>query len=123
MYINSKEAVGEPLTTDHGEIIYEVIGASEAHGSAAGHSIAFIELPPGCASLPHYHKIEEETYIIQQGVGVMAVDGAAYELHPGQACLIKPGMMHQIKNQHLAETLVFIAVCSPPWEPSDTYMD
>ena len=108
--------------TDHGEIIFEVIGQVNEHGGATGHSVAFIELSPQSASLSHYHKIEEETYIIQQGTAKMIVDDQVYNLQPGEICLIKPGMVHQIMNEHASEPLSFIAICSPPWEPDDTFL-
>ena len=123
MYISEKSDITTPITTDHGEIVYEVIGLDENHGGAAAHSVAFIELLPECSSMAHYHKVEEETYIIQKGHAKMIVDGEHYHLKTGHVCLIKPGMVHQIINEHPEETLSFIAVCAPPWEPVDTYME
>ena len=123
MHILSKDNINDPLVSNHGEIIYELVGLTEAHGGAARHSVAHIDLLPKSASLNHYHLIGEETYVMLHGRAKMIVDGTTYHLLPGQTCLIKPGMVHQIINESEHETLSFIAVCSPPWVPDDTYLD
>ena len=110
-----------PLVSDHGEIVYELLG--NAAGGASQHSLAHIELPPGKASLKHVHPEAEESYYILGGQARIEVDGEDYTLTPGQSIAITPGMIHQIFNDG-AETLRFLAVCAPAWQPDNSvYLD
>lgn len=103
-----------PHTSPHGETVREVIGA--AAGGGAQHSLAHITLPPGAASLPHYHPIAEESYYILAGRGVLTLDGETRALAPGDAAAIPAGAVHQIANSGDTD-LEFLAVCVPPWTP------
>lgn len=120
MKIKGSDQIPDPLQTPTGEVIYELVGAAVGEGTDPGHSLARIVIPPGKSSSPHYHKISRETYYILEGRGEMEVDGKKYTLHPGQACLIEPGEVHQIFNQSLND-LVFLAVCVPAWVPEDSF--
>lgn len=110
--------ISEPLTTPSGEIIHELIGL--ASGAEVNHSLAWIVIPAGGCSAPHYHQVSQESYFILEGEGWMDVDGRDFRLTPGQACHIEPGEVHQIKNQGEAD-LVFLAVCVPAWAPEDSF--
>lgn len=115
--VQSKD-ISEPLITPSGEIISELIGRGS--GGQPNHSLARIVIPPGKSSVPHFHKVSQETYFILEGNGLIQVDGKEFSLTPGQACFIEPEEIHQIKNQG-EEDLVFLAVCVPAWVPEDSF--
>ncbi len=111
----------QPLISEHGEIVYELAGA--AAGGVVQHSLAHIELPPGKASLKHFHPEAEESYYLLAGVGRVVIDGKTYALNTGQVVAIAPGMVHQIFNDG-PEVLHFLAVCAPAWTPDNSvYLD
>ncbi len=111
-----------PLRSAHGEVVYELFGRAAEHGGATRHSLAHIVLPPGKASLRHYHKVSEESYYILRGQGRMVIDGQEHTLSPAQAMLILPGQRHQIFNDG-EEELEFLAICAPAWYPEDSYYE
>jgi len=118
--LTSKGHVEDVLHTPTGEMIYELIGRAEHTGGASGHSLAHVTLPPGKSSEAHYHQVSEETYYVLQGRGWMEIDGQEFVLEPGQALLIEPGEVHKISNRG-EKNFEFLAVCSPPWVPEDSY--
>ena len=118
MRITSKSEV-TPLGGG-GETVFELIGRATEHGGADGHSLAHIVIAPGQASSRHFHRATEETYYVLSGAGEMVIDGHAFNLQSGQACLIEPGEAHQIFN-HGSGDLEFLAVCAPAWAPDDSF--
>jgi mannose-6-phosphate isomerase-like protein (cupin superfamily) len=119
MRVKHSDQITAPLETPSGEVIYELIGKETGDEPHPNHSLARIVIPPGSSSSAHYHQVSQETYYILEGEGRMEVDGERTTLHPGQACLIEPGEVHQIGNQGVTD-LVFIAVCVPAWIPEDS---
>ena len=117
MYIQSiKETI--PIVTPHGEVIHELIGRTVANPTER-HSVAYIILSPGKASLLHYHPEAEESYFILQGKAHFLLGNEEAILVPGQAVLITSSQPHKITS--IGETdLVFLAVCVPAWEPTNT---
>ena len=113
MHIKNIEAL-PPFVSPHGEIVREQMGHSA--GGAVQHSMAHITLPPGKASLKHYHPVAEESYYILSGQGRIELDGTTSILNPSVAVAIPANSIHQIFNEGPAE-LVFLAVCVPPWTP------
>ncbi len=114
MHILSRDVVA-PLVSQHGETISELIGRADR--SSEHHSVAYIAIPPGKSSLPHYHPVAEESYHILQGKARMRVGDEVAILVPGQSVLIPPQMPHQITS--IGETdLAFLAFCVPAWEPA-----
>jgi mannose-6-phosphate isomerase-like protein (cupin superfamily) len=103
-----------PFESVHGEIVYEYLG--KAAGGAVQHSLARIVLPPGKASLKHYHPVTEESYYILSGKGRLVMDGETRSVTVGDAVAIPVNVVHQIFNDSNAN-LVFLAVCTPPWTP------
>ena len=100
--------------TAHGEIVREVLGHTA--GGASEHSVAHITLPPGKASLKHCHPAIEESYYILSGQGRIMIDNEERLLKAGDAVAIPTSAVHQIVNES-HETLIFLAVCTPPWSP------
>ena len=113
MHVKNVEAVSA-ISSPHGETVREVIG--RAAGGASDYSLAHITLPPGAASLKHYHPVVEESYFILKGQGRMVVDDETQHLNAGDAVAITPDAVHQIFNDS-DEDLSFLAVCVPPWTP------
>jgi len=120
MYVTPIKSDNEPLQTETGEIIFELIGKAVPTTPSANHSLARIIIPSGKSSEPHYHKVSQETYFILEGEGQMCVSGEEFILKPGQACHIEPEEIHRIKNQN-ENDLIFLAVCVPPWVPEDSF--
>jgi mannose-6-phosphate isomerase-like protein (cupin superfamily) len=104
------------VVTPHGEVIYELFGRNSGH---VGHSLAQITLPPGGASLFHYHPIAEESYYILRGRAKVRLGDEETIISAGHSVLIKPPTPHQISNAGDTE-LEFLAVCVPAWEISNT---
>lgn len=120
MHIKNPQLV-KPLESEHGEIVYEVIG--NAAGGSQEYSLAQIVLPPGKASRKHYHPVAEESYYILSGTARMEVDGEAAALGVGDSVAVPPEKVHQIFNDG-DENLIFLAICVPAWTPDNSvYLD
>lgn len=116
MHIKNAKIV-DPITTEHGEIIYELIG--HAAGGTAAYSLAQITIPPGKASRKHYHPVAEESYLVLSGTGHLAVDGETILLGPADAVAILPDQVHQIFNAGETD-LILAAICVPAWMPDNS---
>ena len=100
------------MSSDHGEVVFELFGA--AAGGSQAHSLAQIVIPPGKASLKHFHPTVEESYYILSGSARMEIDAEAAILNPGDSIVILPEQVHRITN--IGESnVVLLAVCVPPW--------
>ncbi len=121
MRVTTREEIREPFRAPLGELVYELIGPSDALGGSRLHSFALVAIPPGKRSPTHYHKVSEETYHMLKGRARMVVDGREFELTPGQSLLILPGEVHQICNER-PEDVEFLVVCAPPWTPDDFFV-
>jgi len=117
MKLTSKENT-TPINSDHGEIIYELIG-SGIGDSTDLHSVAYVVIPPAKSSLLHYHPVAEESYYFLKGKGRMILENEETIVLPGQAILIQPTKHHKISS--IGDTdLEFLAFCVPAWEPINT---
>lgn len=117
MHIFQREQV-EPVLSEHGEIIYALIGR-DVGTPTNRHSIAFVVLPPGKSSLLHFHPEAEESYYILSGSARMAIGDEATQVQAGQAILIPSNQPHQITNIG-SINLEFLAICVPAWEPNNS---
>jgi mannose-6-phosphate isomerase-like protein (cupin superfamily) len=116
MHVKNAKTV-DPFTSEHGEIIHELIGHTA--GGTATYSLAQISIPPGKASRKHYHPVAEESYHILSGTGCLELDGETVVLGPGDAVAILPDQVHQIFN--VGETdLILTAICVPAWTPDNS---
>ena len=113
MHIARRDQI-EPLVADHGEIIRELAGPSGS--PLTRHSLAEVVLPPGKASVPHYHPEVEEVYYLLQGEAEMEVDGQVEMVGPGDVVVIPPGSTHHIRNLGDSE-VVLVVTCAPAWTP------
>ena len=120
MRIVSKDQIKEPFRTPLGEEIYEMIGAEKEIGGTERHSLFYVVIAQGKSSMPHYHKVSEETYYILKGKGRAVIDGKEATLTAGQACLIMPPEVHQIFNDE-KEDLEFLCISAPAWVREDLF--
>lgn len=118
MIITKKTDYPEAIISASGEVIQEIIGVQA--GDVNSHSLARVTIGPGKSSLPHFHRISDESYLILSGTATMHINGVEFTLHPWEAVLIEPMDVHQIFN-HGDEDLVFMAVCVPAWQPGDSF--
>ena len=118
MHIYHKDDVVSPLVSEHGEIVYELIGRAVG-GSPERHSIAHVVIPPGKASLLHHHPEAEESYYILKGRARMVLGDEDAIVKPGQAILIPRTQAHKIFNVG-EQDLELLAICAPAWEPSNS---
>ncbi|MDE0951744.1 MAG: cupin domain-containing protein [Halioglobus sp.] len=85
-------------------------------------SIARARLAPGKTTRWHYLKGTGERYVIQEGFGVVEIQGLPEKgVNAGDVVLIPPGARQRICNTG-ADDLVFLAICSPPFT-ADVYID
>jgi len=108
-----------PFATEHGESIQELIGRAAVNAPSHQHSVALITIPPGKASLLHYHPQAEESYTILQGEARVQLGAEEGSLTAGHSILIPATMQHKISN-HGDQDLVFLAICIPAWEPDNS---
>ena len=107
-----------PLVSAHGEVVYELIGRTVGEPTER-HSLAYVVLPPGKASLLHTHPVAEESYYLLRGRGRFILADEERILLPGEAVVIPPTKPHQIFNSGDTD-LEFLAVCVPAWEPTNS---
>jgi mannose-6-phosphate isomerase-like protein (cupin superfamily) len=107
-----------PFTTKDGSTIRSILDRTNA--PVEKQSLAEAQVPAGCATQRHYHKLAEEFYFILEGSGDMEIDGATRKVGPGDAILISAGAWHTI-TAHTA--LRFLCCCAPPYAHEDTYFD
>ncbi len=118
MYISKKAQRPPHLDNSGDEVLQEILGTQM--GSIESHSLAQVVIHPGGASQPHFHRKTEESYLILSGQAELLIDGQEHTLSPGDAIVIQPSEMHQIRNK-MNYDLVFLAVCVPAWSPGDSF--
>jgi mannose-6-phosphate isomerase-like protein (cupin superfamily) len=114
VHILSRDSV-TPIDTEHGEVIYELIGRTIGEEPTQRHSVAYVVIPPGKSSLLHRHPAAEESYYILRGQARVLLGNEEASVAPGAAILIPSRTAHQIINVG-NEDLEFIAFCVPAWE-------
>jgi mannose-6-phosphate isomerase-like protein (cupin superfamily) len=108
----------EPIVSEHGEIIYELVGPNLGE-TTQRHSVAHVVIPPGKSSLLHYHPEAEESYHVLKGNAQIILGEEQEALTAGETILIPSPKPHKIINTG-KEDLEFIAVCVPAWEPTNS---
>ena len=56
------------------------------------------QLPSGSAFRPHYHEDMQEVFVILNGAVTITVDGTSYRLSAGDAIVVEPREVHQMRN-------------------------
>ena len=108
-----------PFITADGSSIRELAGIPT--GNAANQSLAEATVPPGSATIEHYHRTSEEIYLFLSGMGTMELDGETAPVRAGDAIVIAPGMPHKLLNTG-PEPLVLLCCCSPAYSHEDTVL-
>ncbi len=85
-------------------------------GLVLGYSLAHASLESGKSSLPHRFKEASEVYYIIRGKGVMHIDNETAEVNPGDTIYIPPQAVQYIESVG-AESLEFLCIVYPEWEP------
>ncbi|MCP3955431.1 MAG: cupin domain-containing protein [Desulfobacterales bacterium] len=63
----------------------------------------------------HYHAQATEIYVVVAGTMAIEIDGVAHQMQTGDAVIISPGVVHEVKNQGLKFTsYVISANCGGP---------
>lgn len=57
-----------------------------------------VVIEPGTKTTAHYHEVEEQTYYILSGRGLLYVEEDVYEVSAQTAILIPPGQRHALEN-------------------------
>ncbi len=84
-------------------------------------SLAIARVEPGVTTQLHALDGVAETYVLQQGSGVVEVNGQSKEVAVGDRVMIAPGVAQRISNTG-TEDLTFYCICTPRFMP-DCYVD
>ena len=106
------------ITAD-GSSIRELAGIPT--GNAENQSLAEATVPPGGATIEHYHRTSEEIYLFLSGMGTMRLDGEEARVAAGDCVVIPPGAVHKLRNGG-PEALVLLCCCAPPYSHEDTVL-
>jgi len=120
MHVFSKVQIFSPIVTNHGEIIFDLLGRNFVQRTE-NHSVAHVLIPPDKASLLHYHPEAEESYYILKGKARILIGDEEATVAPGEIILIPPGKSHKIFNVS-EDNLEFLVICVPAWEPNNTVL-
>lgn len=91
-------------------------------GNARNQSLAEATLAPDQSTRRHYHAKTEEIYVVLDGEAEMEIDGEWRRVRPGDAILIPPAALHQIRAEQGSE-LRFLCCCAPPYRDEDTFLE
>ena len=106
------------ITAD-GSSIRELAGVPT--GNATNQSLAEATVPPGGATIEHFHRTSEEIYLFTKGMGRMRLGEQEAPVRAGDAVVIAPGMPHKLLNTG-PEPLVLLCCCAPPYSHEDTVL-
>jgi mannose-6-phosphate isomerase-like protein (cupin superfamily) len=106
------------ITAD-GSSIRELAGIPT--GNAANQSLAEATVPPGSATIEHFHRISEEIYLFTKGMGRMRLGDQEGPVRAGDAVVIPPGTPHKLENTG-PEPLVLLCCCAPAYSDEDTVL-
>jgi mannose-6-phosphate isomerase-like protein (cupin superfamily) len=109
----------DAFTTLDGSTIREVAGAVAL--PARNQSLAEATVPPGAATLAHYHRTSEELYFFTAGRGRLRVGADERDVRPGDCAVIPPGTEHRLVNTG-DEPLVLLCCCAPAYSHEDTVL-
>jgi mannose-6-phosphate isomerase-like protein (cupin superfamily) len=84
-------------------------------------TLAEATVPPGGATLAHYHRASEEIYLVTSGSGRMRLGDDTRPIVPGDCVVIPPGTIHRLWADAGAP-LVVVCSCVPPYSDDDTVL-
>lgn len=109
----------DPFTTLDGSQIREIAG--RAVGTTLNQSLAEATVPPGGATVEHFHRETEEIYFFTHGHGRVRLADVEREIRPGDAVVIAPGIRHKVWAAE-DEPLRFLCCCAPAYSHEDTVL-
>ena len=109
----------KPFVTADGSSIRELVGIPS--GNATQQSVAEATVPPGAATIEHYHRTTEEVYLFVRGAGRIRLGDEEAEVCGGDTVVIPPGVRHKLWNEG-SEPLVLLCCCAPPYRNEDTVL-
>ncbi len=89
-------------------------------GTAPGVSLARASLEPGQATSPHTLDFLEIYYVLS-GRGVMHAGQESQEVSPESCVYLPPGVEQWLENTG-NQTLVFLCVCHPAYDPKSDHL-
>ena len=110
----------EPYVTRDGSTIREWAGPGY-RAPAEGQSLAEATVAPGESTVAHYHRDAEEIYLVTAGEGRVRVSEEQRDVRAGDAIVIPPGEVHQIRNTGESD-LVVACASAPPYSHEDTVL-
>jgi mannose-6-phosphate isomerase-like protein (cupin superfamily) len=93
--------------------------AGRVSAPAQNQSLAEAILPPGGATIEHYHRTSEELYLVTAGEGRLLIDGEERLVREGDCALIPPRARHKLLNAG-ATPLKILCACAPAYAEEDT---
>jgi mannose-6-phosphate isomerase-like protein (cupin superfamily) len=118
MRIYEPSIIKNPITTKHGETIFELCGNATRETSRM-HSVAYVTLEVNKSNPLHFHPATEESYYILKGKARIIIGKEEMQIEQNQLVYIPPMQPHKIFNIG-NEALEFLAICAPSWEPTNT---
>jgi quercetin dioxygenase-like cupin family protein len=69
-------------------------------GEQTGGAFSMVQIvtPPGGGPPPHYHTMEDEWFLVQEGRAEFLMDGVWKEVPPGSAAFMPRGAEHSFRN-------------------------
>lgn len=106
-----------PYVTKDGSSIRELFHPDSS--PVAGFSLAEALVGPGETTKPHRHRESQEIYYVLEGRGTMRLGDKTFGVAAGDAILILPGTLHDIKSDDEG-ALRILCICHPPYSHEDT---
>jgi len=117
--IRDRSDVSSYVTKD-GSAVWELYHPSSSPVKDV--SVAEALVAPGQETGAHLHQRSQEIYYVLEGSGRMRVGEESMSVKAGDAVLIIPGAIHNIKNIG-AGPLRILCICSPPYSHDDTALE
>lgn len=95
-----------------GYTVYELAQEEENWG------VALIEIQD---SPKHFHKIEQEIFIVVEGTLSIEVDGSLKTLEKGESINLAPGTVHKLSSATGTPVRV-LCISIPAFDPADMYV-
>lgn len=99
--------------TDERCFITELVNSE----SAPNVSLALVRVTPGVTTQLHALQGVTEIYIVQQGSGIIEIDGTKSHMSEGDRAIIAAGSSQRITNSG-EQDLLFFCVCTPRFVPN-----
>ncbi|WP_375551583.1 cupin domain-containing protein [Rhodophyticola porphyridii] len=80
-----------------------------------GDDLSVIEecMPPGAAEVMHVHDKANQLFFVLDGTLTIEVDGRTDRLGPSDGLNVRPGQIHQARNEDAVSDVRFLVISSP----------